>query len=204
MGLRILNLTACCFVAVWPITVHGQSPDAQTVTQAILDQHKSADPTNSARALTGKSHEFDISKIPHPSGQSSKATRTSPQTSQRIRELKEKKKNFFNRAESQSTETTFVQASPGTSPAPDYDTRVLPTDTMRSASSSASMERSQAAFNATKAHRKGNQDREKTLERKWEESPDGKTLRRLEEASRAKQKAEFDISDVPLPRSNPK
>jgi len=63
MGSRILNITGCCFVAVWPIALHGQVPNAETITQSVLDQHKNADPTNSARALTGKSQEFDISKI---------------------------------------------------------------------------------------------------------------------------------------------
>ena len=94
MGSRILNVTASCFIAVWPIAVHGQGPNAQTVTQAVLDQHKSADPTNSARALTGKNQEFDISKIPPPSERSPKAARPSPKTSQRIRELEEKKKQY--------------------------------------------------------------------------------------------------------------
>jgi hypothetical protein len=227
MGSRILNIIACWFVAVWPIAVHGQGPNAQTVTQSILDQHKSADPTNSARALTGKNQEFDISKIPPPSVRSPKATRSSPKTSQHIRELEKKKQQFFKNVKRQSADTTFVPASRGTSAAPDYDTRVLPAGTMSSAgspasmgqssaafnaiggppagtmkpaASPASMERSRAAFNTTKAKRDVNQE--------WENSKDGRTLRRLKaevaEASKARRKTEFDISDVPLPRSSPR
>jgi hypothetical protein len=161
MGSGILNITACCFVAVWPIALQGQGPDAQTVTQAILDQHKSADPTNSARALTGKSQEFDISKIPPPSGRSPKATRPSPKTLQRIRELEKEKKQFF----SEQRQSTKV-----------------------------------AAFSAEKAEQNTNQ--------KWEQTEPGKTLRRLKaevsEASKARRRTEFDISDVPLPHSSPK
>jgi len=165
MGSGILNITACCFVAVWPIALHGQGPDAQTVTQAILDQHKSADPTNSARALTGKSQEFDISKIPPPSGRSPKATRPSPKTSQRIRELEEKKKQFIREEiKKQSTEAKFF------------------------------------ALDATTAQRKAKQD--------WEKKPEGETLRRLKaevaEASKARRRTQFDISDIPLPRSSPR
>ena len=177
MGSRILNITACCFVAVWPIALHGQGPDAQTVTQSILDQHKSADPTNSARALTGKSQAFDISDIPPPSGRSLKATRPSPKTLQRIRELEEKKKKFVSEEiEKQSTEAKFF------------------------------------ALDATTVQRKGNQDWEKKARRKanqdWEGKAEGKTLRRLKAevaaASKARRKTEFDISDIPLPRSSPK
>ena len=227
MASRILNITACCFMAVWPIAVHGQGPDAQSVTQAVLDQHKSADPTNSARALTGKGREFDISNIPPPSVRSPKATRPSPKASQRIRELEKKKQQFFKKVERQSTDTTFVPASSGTSAAPDFGTGVLPAGTtgstgspasmgrssaafnatrglpagtMKPAASPASMERSQAAFNTTKAERDVNQE--------WENSKDGRTLRRLKaevaEASKARRKTEFDISDVPLPRSSPR
>ena len=226
MASRILNITACCFVAVWPTALYGQGPDAQSVTQSILDQHKSADPTNSARALTGKSHEFNISKVPPPSVRSPKATRSSQKTSQRIGELEKKKQQFFKNAKRQSTNTTFVPASRGTSAAPDYDTRVLPAGTMSSAGSPASMgqssaafnatggppagtmkpavspasmERSRAAFSATRAKRDVNQE--------WENSKDGRTLRRLKEvaeASKARRKTEFDISDVPLPRSSPR
>jgi hypothetical protein len=62
------------------------------------------------------------------------------------------------------------------------------------------MERSRAAFNTTKAEPNVNQE--------WENSKDGRTLRRLQaevaEASKARRKAEFDISDVPLPRSSPR
>jgi len=164
MDLRILNITACCFVAVWPIALHGQGTDAESVTQSVLDQHKNADPTNSDRALTGKSREFDISKIPPPSGRSPKTTRPSPKTLQRIRELEEKKKKFVKKVEKQSTETPFF------------------------------------ALDATTAQGKANQD--------WEKTDEGKTLRRLKaeaaEASKARRKTEFDISDIPLPRSSPK
>src|SRR5438876_6688570 len=141
MGSGILNITACCFVAVWPIALHGQGPDAQTVTQAILDQHKSADPTNSARALTGKSQEFDISKISPPSARSPKATRPSPKTSQRIRELEKKKEKFVsNEIEKQFTGAKSTQAN-------------------------------FVASNAARAEQKANQA--------WEQTSDGKTLRRL-------------------------
>src|SRR5437899_3307678 len=172
MGSGILNITACCFVAVWPIALHGQGPDAQTVTQAILDQHKSADPTNSSRALTGKSQEFDISKIPPPSGRSPKATGPSPKTSQRIRELQEKKKQFVREEiKKQPTGAKFF------------------------------------ALDATTAQRQANQGWEKA-ERNWEKTDDGKTLRRLKaevaEASKARRKTEFDISDIPPPRSSPR
>jgi len=225
----------CWFVVVWPIALHGQNPDAATVTQSILDQHKSADPTNSARALTGKNQEFDLSKIPPPSGSSSKPSRPSPKT-QRIRELEKERAKFLRKqAQTQSTEANFVQAPPGASAASDNSARVLSGSTMRSTSSAASMGRSPAAFNAagvppagtmksagsgasmersrpafdtTKAQRKGNQDWEKAAEREWEKSDDGKTLRRLKaevaEASKARRKTEFDISDVPLPRSSPR
>lgn len=68
------------------------------------------------------------------------------------------------------------------------------------------------ALDATTAQRQANQDLGKEAERnvnqKWEESQDGKTLRRLKaevaEASKAPRKTEFDISDIPLPRSSPK
>jgi len=202
MASRVLNITACCFVAVWPTALHGQGPDAQSVTQSLLDQHKSADPTNSARSLTGRSQEFDISKIPPPTGPSPKTTRSSRKTSRRIGELEEKKKKFLR--EKQPTEEKFLPASPGTSAAPRYDAA----GTMRSADSPALTGRSPAAFNATKAQRKGNQDWEKAAERKWEETPDGKTLQRLKaevaEPSKTRRKTEFDISDIPLPRSNPR
>ena len=165
MGSRILNITACCFVAVWPIAFHGQGPDAESVTQSVLDQHKNADPTNSDRALTGKSREFDISKIPPPSGPSPKATRPSPKTLQRIRELEQKQEKFVSKeVQKESTKARFV------------------------------------AFNAARAERKANQD--------WEKTEAGKTLRRLKaevaEASKVRRKTEFDISDIPLPRSSPK
>jgi hypothetical protein len=162
---------------VWPIAVHGQGPNAQTVTQAVLDQHKSADPTNSARALTGKNQEFDISKIPPPSERSPKAARPSPKTSQRIRELEEKKKQFVRKEiKKQPTGAKFF------------------------------------ALDATTAQRQASQELGKEAERnvnqKWEESQDGKTLRRLKaevtEASKAPRKIEFDISDIPPPRSSPK
>jgi hypothetical protein len=189
MGSRILNVAACCFVAVWPIAVHGQGPDAQSVTQSVLDQHKSADPTNSARALTGKSQEFDISKIPPPSGRSPKTTRPSPKALQRIRELEEKKKKFVSKkVEKQFTETTFFALDATTAQGKanqDWEKR---------------------------AQRKGNQDWEEKAQdkanQKWEETDEGKTLRRLKaevaEASKARRKTEFDISDIPLPRSSPR
>jgi hypothetical protein len=236
MGSRILNITACCFVAVWPTALHGQGPDAQSVTQAVLDQHKSADPTNSARSLTARSGQFDISKIPPPSGSSSKARRSSPKTLQRIRELEKEQAKFLRKqAQTHSTEANFVQAPPGASAASDNGARVLsgssmisassaasigrspaafnaagvpPAGTMKSAGSGASTERSRAAFNAIRPERKVNQDWEKAVERKWEKSPDGKTLQRLKaevaEDSKARRKTEFDISDVPPPRSSPR
>jgi hypothetical protein len=109
MSSRILNITACCFVAVWSIPLHGQGPTAESVTQSVLDQHKSADPTNSARALTGKSQEFNISKIPPPSGPSARAARPPPKTLQRIHELEKKQKKFVSKEiEKQSTEANFV------------------------------------------------------------------------------------------------
>jgi hypothetical protein len=160
MGSRILNIIACWFVAVWPIALHGQGPDAASVTQSVFDQHKSADPTNSARALTGRSREFDISKIPPPSG-------PSPKTLQRIRELEKKQEKFVSKeVQKQSTQATFVPS------------------------------------NAARAEQKANANQA------WEQTPDGKTLRRLKSevaaASKARRRTEFDISNVPLPRSNPK
>jgi type IV secretory pathway VirB10-like protein len=161
MASRILNITACCFVAVWPTALHGQGPDAQSVTQSILDQHKSADPTNSSRSLTGRSQEFDISKIPPPPGPSPKTTRSSRKTLQRIRELEKEKKKFLTE---QTQSTKFL------------------------------------TFSAERAEQNANQ--------RWEKSEKGKTLRRLKaevaEASKAGRTTEFDISNVPLPRSSPK
>ena len=172
MSSRILNITACCFVAVWPIALHGQGPTAESVTQSVLDQHKYADPTNSARALTGKRQEFDISKIPPPSRLSPKATGPSPKTLQRIGELEKKKKQFVsNEIEKQSTGAKSTQAN-------------------------------FVASNAARAEQKANANQA------WEQTPDGKTLRRLKaqvaEASKARRKTEFDISDIPPPRSSPK
>jgi hypothetical protein len=158
MGSRILNITACCFVAVWPIASHGQVPNAETVTQSVLDQHKIADPTNSDRALTGKSGGFDISKIPPPSG-------PSPETLQRIRELEEAQKQFVKK----EIQTASAKARPG-------------------------------AFDAKSARQQANQ--------KWEKTDPGKTLQLLQaekaEASKAQRRTEFNISNVPLPRSRPK
>jgi len=171
MAPRILNITACCFVAVWPTALHGQGPDAQSVTQSLLDQHKSADPTNSARSLTGRSQEFDISKIPPPKARP-RTTQVSPRDSRRIRELEEKKKQFLKEEmKKQSTQAQFF------------------------------------ALDATPAQRKANQDSVRIeAERNWENKPDAKTLRRLKaevaKASKARRETEFDISDIPLPRSN--
>ena len=73
------------------------------------------------------------------------------------------------------------------------------------------MGRAPVASNATKAERKVNQDganteRERQAELDWEKTEAGKTLKRLkaEEQSRRRGNTEFDISDVPLPRSNPR
>jgi hypothetical protein len=87
---RIVNITACCFLAVSPVALHGQGPDAQDLTQSVLDQHKSADPTNSDRALTGKSRQSEpkISEVRLPS------SGPSPETVRRVNVLEKERNNF--------------------------------------------------------------------------------------------------------------
>jgi Ni,Fe-hydrogenase I large subunit len=94
---RIASILACCSL-VSPVALHGQGPDAQDLTQSVFDQHKSADPTNSDRALTGKSRQTDvhIEQVPLPS-----ATRQKPavdeKTLKQIQELRQQKKDFIKR-----------------------------------------------------------------------------------------------------------
>lgn len=69
--------------------MHGQ--DAQQVTQSILDQHKSADPTNSERSLTEKKRaETSISDVPL-------ARVPSPQTIDRAQQLGKERDAFIGR-----------------------------------------------------------------------------------------------------------
>src|SRR5947209_8335625 len=97
MNWRILSVAMCCFFGMWPVTSYSQ--DDETKTQALLDQHKEADPTNSARSLTSKPRlsERVTSEVPLPRG-------PSPETEKLIAKLEKQKEAFVTRrvkAESQ-------------------------------------------------------------------------------------------------------
>src|SRR5437868_3986712 len=83
-------------VSAMALLAYGQ--DAQEVTQSVLDQHKSADPTNSDRSLTEKkATETSISDVPF-------AKPVSRQTQEQAQKLRERRAAFIrNRVESEQT-----------------------------------------------------------------------------------------------------
>src|SRR5690349_14706517 len=87
MNWRIVIITEC-FLAICPIVSRGQ--DAETRTQAILDEHKDADPTNSSRSLTSKSRSSEpaTSVVPLPRV-------SSPETKKQIAALEIKKARYL-------------------------------------------------------------------------------------------------------------
>jgi hypothetical protein len=87
MTRRVVIIAVCNFFVMWPAASHSQ--DSETRTQAVLDQHKDADPTNSDRSLTSKprTNERVTSEVPLPRGPSAA-------TIKRIHELEEAQKKI--------------------------------------------------------------------------------------------------------------
>lgn len=88
---KIVSITVCHLMALSSVMLQGQGPDAADKAQAVYDQHKSADPTNSDRSLTGKSRQTEahISQVPI-----SPASTPKLETLKRIRDLEQERDNF--------------------------------------------------------------------------------------------------------------
>jgi hypothetical protein len=160
MPLTFLKIAIAGLLLSGAMAWRAQGQDAQEVTQSVLDQHKSADPTNSDRSLTNKNRtsEARISDVPFATARPAGPPR---ETVERAQQLQAKRAAFIR---SEAKKKKAQQPS---------------------------------GFVALRSEA----DTEKASV-KWDNTPEGKTLRRLEkeirESSRESAKTEPRISGVPF------